>query len=87
VSFDTEDENRAFADKFSFPFSLLCDTKRDIGVAYGACDDAKAEYAKRISFLIGPDGKIVKAYGSVAPAKHPGEVLEDLAAHLGQTKG
>jgi thioredoxin-dependent peroxiredoxin len=81
VSFDSEDENRAFAEKSNFPFSLLCDTQRDIGVAYGACDDAKAEYAKRISFLIGPDGTIVKAYGSVAPAKHPEEVLQDLANH------
>ena len=79
VSFDSEDENKAFADKFSFPFSLLCDTERAIGMAYGACDDAKAEYARRISFLIGPDGKIIKTYGQVAPAKHPGEVLEDLA--------
>lgn len=83
MSFDNQDENKAFADKFSFPFSLLCDTERAIGMAYGACDDAKAEYAKRISFLIGPDGTIIKAYGQVAPAKHPGEVLEDLAAQAG----
>ncbi len=51
-------------------------------MAYGACDDPKAEYARRISFLIGPDGKIVKTYGSVKPANHPGEVLEDLAARM-----
>ena len=79
MSFDTEEENRAFAEKFSFPFPLLCDTSRAIGMAYGACDDPKAEHAKRISFLIGPDRKIAKAYGAVKPANHPGEVLEDLA--------
>jgi peroxiredoxin Q/BCP len=85
VSFDTQDENRSFAEKFTFPFKLLCDTDRAIGLAYGACDDDKAEYAKRISFLIGPDGTIVKAYGTVKPAAHPGEVLEDLAARMGKT--
>jgi peroxiredoxin Q/BCP len=82
VSFDTQDENRAFAEKFSFPFPLLCDTDRAIGMAYGACDEPKSEYAKRISFLIGPDRKIVKAYDAVKPANHPGEVLEDLAARM-----
>jgi peroxiredoxin Q/BCP len=83
VSFDPQEENRAFADKFSFPFPLLCDTDRAIGLAYGACDEPKAEYARRVSFLIGPDGKIVKAYASVKPADHPGEVLEDLATRIG----
>lgn len=52
-------------------------------MAYGACADAKAEYARRISFLIGPDGTIVKAYDAVKPTHHPGEVLEDLASHMG----
>lgn len=46
---------------------------------YGACEAADAGYAKRISYLIGPDGTIVRAYHEVAPAKHPGQVLEDLA--------
>jgi thioredoxin-dependent peroxiredoxin len=82
ISFDTQDANRAFADKFKFPFPLLCDTDRAIGIAYGACDEPKSKYAKRISFLIGPDGTIIKAYDPVKPAQHPGQVLEDLAARL-----
>lgn len=79
ASFDTQDENKAFADKFDFPFKLLCDTDRSVGMAYGACDAADAGYANRIAYLIGPDGTVVKAYHQVAPAKHPGQVLEDLA--------
>jgi peroxiredoxin Q/BCP len=78
ISFDTVEENRAFAEKFDFPFPLLCDTSRSVGLAYGACDDAGAQYADRISYLIGPDGKIVKAYATVDAAKHPEEVLQDL---------
>lgn len=80
VSFDTVAENKAFAEKFSFPFPLLCDVKREIGLAYGACDTPDAEYARRISYLIGPDGVILKAYDSVKPSEHPQQVLSDLPA-------
>jgi peroxiredoxin Q/BCP len=77
ISFDTPEANAAFAKKFNYNFPLLCDTDRKIGLAYGACDDAKASSAKRISYLIGPDGKVKKAYASVKPAEHPAEVLQD----------
>ena len=73
-------ENAAFAQKYQFPFLLLCDTSRAIGLAYGACDDAKAGYAKRISYLLDEQGKIQKAYDSVSPRSHPAEVLADLSA-------
>lgn len=69
--------NAAFAKKFNYNFPLLCDTDRKIGLAYGACDDPKAGSAKRISYLIGADGKVKKAYASVKPAEHPAEVLAD----------
>ena len=38
ISFDTVDENRAFAEKFEFPYRLLCDVDRSVGIAYGAAD-------------------------------------------------
>lgn len=78
MSFDTVAENAAFAQKCQFPFLLLCDTTRAIGLAYGACDNANAGYAKRISYVIDEEGKIEKAYNSVSPRNHPAEVLADL---------
>ncbi len=75
VSFDTVEENKAFAEKFEYNFPLLCDTKRDIGMAYGACDDAQAANAKRISYLIGPDGTIKHSFGKVDAINHPQEAL------------
>ena len=78
ASFDDVAANAAFAKKFDFNFPLLCDTDRKIGMAYGAADDAKAQYAKRISYLIGPDGRIKKAYPKVNAAAHPEELLKDL---------
>jgi peroxiredoxin Q/BCP len=78
ASFDDEADNAAFAEKFQYNFPLLCDTDRSLGMAYGACDDPNAEWAKRISYLIGPDGRIRKVYGKVNAAEHPSEVLKDL---------
>jgi len=72
------EENRAFAEKFDFNFPLLSDTSRTVGLAYGACDDAGAKHAKRVSYLIGPDGRVRKAYPNVDPATHPDEVLAGL---------
>jgi peroxiredoxin Q/BCP len=78
VSFDPPAANAAFAKKFEFNFPLLCDTKRTVGLAYGAAADATAGPAKRISYLIGPDGHVRKAYPKVNAAAHPEEVLRDL---------
>lgn len=78
VSFDSVTDNAAFARKYDFPFPLLCDTSRELGLAYGACDNAQAGYAQRISYLIDENAKILKAYDSVSPRSHPAEILADL---------
>ena len=72
------EDNAAFAKKFHYTFPLFCDTTREIGLAYGACDDVKAGSARRISYVIGPDGRVEKAYPKVNAATHPDEVLADL---------
>ena len=78
VSFDTVDENRDFAQKFDFPFPLLCDTGRTIGVAYGAADSAKDEYARRIAYVIDEEGKIAQAHAKVDASKYPSWQLRNL---------
>jgi peroxiredoxin Q/BCP len=75
VSFDTVEENAAFAKKFSFPYPLLCDTARDIGMKYGACESPDAGSAKRITYVIDEHGKILQVHGKVNAAKHPEELL------------
>ena len=78
VSFDNVEDNAAFVKKFAFPFALLCDTERKLGLAYGACDNAKAGYANRISYLIDEQGKIARAYLQVNPRDHAAQVLADI---------
>ena len=78
VSFDTVAENAAFAEKFTFPFLLLSDTARDIGLKYGATEPGETRGARRISYLIGPDGTIKAAYAKVDVNAHPDQVLADI---------
>jgi peroxiredoxin Q/BCP len=78
ASFNTVEQNAAFAKKNDYNFPILCDTQRTLGLAYGACDDVKARYAKRISILIDDAGKIARIYDKVNPRDHPAQVLVDL---------
>jgi peroxiredoxin Q/BCP len=78
VSFDAPKANKAFKDKFSFPYDLCSDTDKSASIAYGVAE-ASSEKAPRLSVLIGPDGKVAAAYGKVVPAEHPDQVLADLA--------
>lgn len=78
VSFDTVDENRAFRQKFDFPFALLCDSDKQLGAA---CDAIRADgsgNAKRITIVIDTDGKVGKVFDTVKPAEHPQEVLASI---------
>jgi peroxiredoxin Q/BCP len=78
VSFDTVEENAAFAKKFEYPFPLLCDVKREIGIAYGAADSPEAEYASRITYVIDPQGRIAQAHPKVSVKSHPREILDSI---------
>jgi len=78
VSFDDEQSNAAFAKKFDFPFPLLCDTDRQIGLAYGAAESDKDEYARRIAYVIDEEGKIAQAHPKVDASTYPKTQLETL---------
>jgi thioredoxin-dependent peroxiredoxin len=75
VSFDSESDNKAFAEKYSFQFPLLCDVDRKMGVAYGAADDTGASNARRVGVVIDGDGKIKEWLPKVDARNYPKEVL------------
>jgi thioredoxin-dependent peroxiredoxin len=79
VSCDPSADNKAFRDKFSFPYDLLSDEDTSMTASYGVGvrDTGRTD---RLSVLVGPDGKIAKTYDPVKPADHPDQVLADLAA-------
>jgi len=78
VSFDTAAENAAFAAKNEFQFPLISDTDRKLGVAYGAADNPKDEYARRIAYVIDENCKIAQAHAKVDAKNYPREQLTSL---------
>lgn len=85
VGISTQDStsHTKFATKYQLPFTLLADTAKKTVSDYGIWAPKKMfgkEFfgTKRTSFLIDPQGKIVRIYENVRPPKHPQQVLEDL---------
>lgn len=83
VSADSVKSHKKFAEKYELKFPLLADENREVVHAYGVWGLKKfmgREYEGifRVSFLIDPEGMIVKVYDPVKPELHAQEVLEDL---------
>ncbi len=78
ISFDSPEQNRAFAEKFAFPFRLLSDPERAAGLAFGACATEKDNFAARYTFVVGPEGKIERAIDTPDPAGQAAAILAEL---------
>jgi len=83
VSTDPVKAHDKFADKFKLPFLLLADTDKKIVEAYGAWGEKSFMGRKymgthRVTFLIGPDGRIKKIWPQVKPEAHAADVLAAL---------
>jgi thioredoxin-dependent peroxiredoxin len=78
IGFDTPTESAAFAGSFRLNFPLLCDTERSISLAYGVCDEPTARVGRRMSWVIGPDGRILNAYPKLEGAVQAEQVLQEL---------
>lgn len=83
ISTDSVASHKKFAEKFKLTFTLLADVDKKVVEKYGVWAE-KSMYGRkyfgvlRNSYLIDPQGKIVKIYEKVKPATHAEEVLEDL---------
>lgn len=85
VSYDSPARNRSFAEKNGLPFLLLTDDDHGLAKAVGAAR-ALLPVAKRVSYLVGPDGRVLIAYPDVDPKTHASEVLEDYRALVATTE-
>ncbi len=70
VSLDNESENKAFAEKFNFPYPLLCDVGREIALAYQAIQSKDDGYASRITYVVDENGIIAEAIDQVNTQTH-----------------
>jgi thioredoxin-dependent peroxiredoxin len=82
VSMDDAASHEKFKEKHSLNFTLLSDPDRQAIDAYGAW--GKKMFGKegvlRRTFIINPEGTIVKVYGRVTPLGHGEQIVTDLKA-------
>jgi len=83
VSPDSPKSHTKFKEKFHLPFTLLADEGHQVADQYGVWGPKKfmgREYegVLRTTFLIDPQGQIVRVFESVKPAEHSNEVLAAL---------
>lgn len=59
-------------------FAVAADEDKSVMKAYDAVHDRRPEYAKRVSYVITPDGKILYAYTDMSPDRHVDRTLQAL---------
>lgn len=80
VSVDTPDSHKQFCTKEGLTFRLLADPEHKVVDEYGSLGHfGNMTIAQRNTFLINPQGKIVKVWTKVDPQHHSEEVLQQLA--------
>jgi peroxiredoxin Q/BCP len=80
VSVDSAESHKDFCAKEGLNFKLLSDGDAAVSTNYGSVKEYNgAKLSARNTFIIDPDGKIVKVYTGVKPDVHSGEVLAELA--------
>jgi thioredoxin-dependent peroxiredoxin len=79
VSLDSVESHKKFCAKEGLNFKLLSDTGHEVTKAYGSLTNlGVVQIAARHTFVISPEGKIVRVYTSVDPGGHSEEVLAAL---------
>ncbi|HUP66254.1 MAG TPA: peroxiredoxin [Thermoanaerobaculia bacterium] len=81
VSVDSVESHKSFCDKEGLTFTLLSDSEAAVSEVYGSVMEYNgAKLSARNTFLIDPDGTIVRVFEKVKPAGHSAEVLEAIDA-------
>ena len=80
ISVDDTGSHKQFAEAHHLPFPILADSDKQVTRAYGVLHRPLGlmELARRETFLIDPQGRIVKHYRDVDPDSHSKQVLADL---------
>lgn len=79
VSTDSWDSHQRFAEKYGLEFALASDADHSIREAYGVGKMMGVlPVTQRVSFLVGPDGRIAHVWARVKAAAHAAEVLDEV---------
>lgn len=80
ISADGIESHKEFCNKYSFSVDLLADPEAKLLNSLGVeqSEYKGTMYWNRVSFIVNPEGKVVKVYEKVTPDGHNSEVLKDL---------
>jgi thioredoxin-dependent peroxiredoxin len=79
VSGDSAESHKKFCARQGLNFKLLADTSHEVSNQYGSLMNfGVAKISARHTFLIDPNGKIVRSFTSVNPMRHSAEMLTAL---------
>ncbi len=79
VSTDSWRSHTRFAEKYGLEFGLASDSDHSIRRAYGVGRMMGIlPVVQRVSFLVGPDGRIARVWPHVNAARHAAEVLDEV---------
>ena len=79
VSTDSWESHQRFSEKYGLEFALASDTDHAIRKAYGVGKMMGVlPVVQRVSFLVGPDGRIEHVWPQVDAARHAADVLEEV---------
>lgn len=84
ISKDDMDSHRKFKAKHKLNFTLLSDPSGKTIEAYGAWGPKMFGKLgiQRKTFIISPEGKVMKIYGRVTPLGHGSQVIEQLKEYI-----
>ena len=82
ISVDDVESHKKFSEKHGLPFPILADSTKAVTKKYGVLKSYLGAFdlAQRDTFLIDPQGRIVKHYVDVDPKGHSQIVLNDIKA-------
>jgi thioredoxin-dependent peroxiredoxin len=80
ISTDTVASHSRFSAKYTIPYPLLADTAGEMSEAYDVLDEVEPQKlrARRVTFLIDPNGIIEQVWEPVNAATHNDQVLASL---------
>lgn len=80
VSKDDASSHDKFKEKYTLNFTLLSDPEMTAMNAYGAWGKKQfgQEGVLRKTFIIDPEGQVVKVYGRVTPLGHGNQIIDEL---------
>jgi len=77
VSLDTVESHSRFAEKYELPFPILSDNSKEVARTYGVLGIGCLA-TRRVTFIIGKDGRITHIFPKVDVKQHSEEVLKAL---------